>query len=106
MTFTYNADYNSVLESVREALPAVGLSLKSETPTGEGTMLLARHGITAFSWGEIVRVLVEPAQSNTLVRIASERVVQPNVLAKDFTYDLNAEIHRKLGAQKPGSTPP
>lgn len=97
---TFHASPKLVLKAVRESIPEVGLALKSERTDDTETMFLAERGVTAFSWGEEVRIVVHPDASSVNVRIISERAFAPNITAKDFDNDLFTLITNKLNTHK------
>jgi hypothetical protein len=59
-------------------------------------MFIAERGVTAWSWGEFVRVLVQPQSTQTSVRIISDRALATNLTANDFVKDLFARIAQRL----------
>lgn len=64
-----------------------------------GTMLIAARGMTWFSWGEIVRTIVQPAGTDgTSVRVLTERAYAGNATSKtDFDADLFTKVGQRLG---------
>lgn len=100
-THIFHADYARVLQLTRDSIPEIGLTMKEERPIEHGgTMLIAARGVTWFSWGEIVRTLVQPAGNDgTSVRVLTERAYAGTSTAKmDFDADLFTKVGRKLGA--------
>jgi hypothetical protein len=96
-TRVYIADFDDVMDAVRSSLESLDLRETSEEPTDGGVIAMAQRGITGWSWGEIVRVLVKRHGTRTTVRVISEKVYAPNVTAKDFTEDLFTRIGQRLG---------
>ena len=92
------ADNATVIDAARSAIDDVGLSLISENSARDGTMFVAYRTVTAFSWGEVVRVFVEPVAEGTAVRIISEKMLSTNITAKDFTSDIFERIDAILRA--------
>ncbi|HEX5243865.1 MAG TPA: hypothetical protein VFW23_11435 [Tepidisphaeraceae bacterium] len=96
-TRRFNSTFKSTIDAARASVAEVGLKLKSEKQTDGGTVLMAERGATGWSWGEIVRILVQPTSSGTSVRVLTERVFTPNVTATDFAEDLFTRIGQRLG---------
>jgi hypothetical protein len=98
-THQFHSDYARVLQVTRESIPDVGLAMKDEQAIpGGGVMLLATRGITAWSYGEVVRAVVQPGSDSTSVRVLTERAFGMNATAKmDFADDLFTKIGQKLG---------
>jgi hypothetical protein len=96
-TRSFSADYRSVVDAARSAVPEAGLTLENERLTDAGTMLVAERGVTAWSWGEVVRILVQPNGEGSSVRIISDRTLGTNITAKDFTEDLFTLMGQRLG---------
>lgn len=99
-TRTFHADYGRVVDAARAAVPEVGLTLKGEKPAENGTMLIAERGVTAWSWGEAVRILVLPGPPETTVRVVTDRAYALNVTAKEFADNLFTRIGQRLGANR------
>ena len=95
-TRTYQAKYKDVVAAAKSAIPDVGLTFVTENPEGKGTLLFAQRNMTAFSYGEKVRIYIFPESPNVTVRIISEAVLATNFTAKDFTNDLFKSIEQKV----------
>ena len=96
-TRSFKADYQEVVDAARSSARDVGLSMKREAPSENGIMLIAERGVTAWSWGEAVRILILPHRPETSVRIVTDRAYALNVTAKDFAEDLFTRIGQRLG---------
>jgi len=93
------APYERVLAAAQQAIADVGLTIK-ETESGKDaeTVILAERGITALSWGELVRVIVQGSSTNSItVRVVTMRRFMLNLTAKgDFSQAIFASIHKIL----------
>jgi hypothetical protein len=81
---TYQAEYQKVLRATREAVVAAGLAIDQASQVDSTTwMIVAKKGSSAFSWGELVRVVVQQtAVTETTVRVVSAKKLATNVTAK------------------------
>ena len=99
-TRTYAADYATVTAATRAALLAAGLDVEDSYSPAETTLvLLAKRSSGFWSWGEIIRVVVEETEPGvTAVRVISKRRSAINVTAKgDWSETVFANIELHLG---------
>ena len=91
--------YERVLEAVRKAIVSAGLAIKETDAVGENqTTILAEKGISALSWGELVRVVVQRSSAHqTVVRVLTMRRLAMNITAKgDYSETVFASISKSL----------
>jgi hypothetical protein len=96
---TFEAEYNKTLGAAREAAVEAGLQIESATQVDPSTyMIMCKAGTSAFSWGEIVRlVVVKEADASTTVRVYSKRKSAVNIGAKgDYSNTILSNIELKL----------
>ena len=80
---TFSADYDRVSRAVLEAIGQVGLKVDQTRQARDQLMIIAKKGVSAFSYGELVRVVVEKsAFTETTVRVTTQRRLATNVTAK------------------------
>jgi hypothetical protein len=96
-TRNFNSAIDSVAAAAKASVADVGLKLKGEKSIRGGLMLLAERGVTGWSWGEVVRVLILSNTANTTVRVVTDRAEMANVTAKDFAEDIFTRIGQRLG---------
>src|SRR5881392_4065262 len=74
-------DYDTILKAARDATVASGLHLESVDKVSDKTWtLLAKKDASAWSWGELVRVVVQQTSADTTaVRIISKKRMATNV---------------------------
>jgi len=97
----FRAPMPQVLPAVRRALDEVGVVAREETLGPVTVLLLGERDVTAFSWGENVRVVVHGATPyETEVSVLSKRRLATNITAKStesFAEDIFAHVERELG---------
>jgi bifunctional ADP-heptose synthase (sugar kinase/adenylyltransferase) len=73
-----------VLKATLGAIVQAGLTIKETSTADEtGAIILAERGMSAFSWGELVRVIVQKSsERQTVVRILTMRRIAMNITAK------------------------
>ena len=81
---TFDGSYARVLRAAREATVASGLAIDSfEQPDSATAVIVAKKSSSAWSWGELVRVVVQRAdETHAVVRVYSKRRLATNVTAK------------------------
>ncbi|HEX9690764.1 MAG TPA: hypothetical protein VGA22_01560 [Gemmatimonadales bacterium] len=98
---TFEADFDRTLDAAREAAVESGLRIESATQVDDNTyMIMTKATTSAWSWGEIVRlVVVREAENSTTVRVYSKRKVSINVTARgDYSNTILSNIELKLRA--------
>jgi hypothetical protein len=80
----FNGEYTTVLRATRDAVASAGLAVDSYEEVNDSTaMIVAKKGTSAWSWGELVRVVVQKSASDRVaVRVLSRRRMATNVAAK------------------------
>ena len=91
----YQATFDDIWKALPEAIGAAGLKLVSVD--GPGRCILAKRGITAFSFGENVAIFVEKAdEAKCRVEVDSEKVLKTNVFAPDWTKPIFEELDKRF----------
>lgn len=96
---TFNTEFERVLKASRESVVEVGLNIEDAYQANDHTwVILAKKPTSAWSWGELVRVVVEKNNENeTIVRVLTKRKLATNVTAKgDYSNSILSNIALKL----------
>jgi hypothetical protein len=96
---TFEANFDRVLGAAQDAMGDTGLKVESSTQVDANTyMLMGKAGTSAFSWGEIVRVVVlRDSPTNTTVRVYTRRKSAVNIAAKgDYSNTIFSNIDLRL----------
>ena len=81
---TVMQDYGMTIQSVEDVSP-------------NGLMIVADKGMNAFSWGEVVGVMIRTVEKDTsLVKIISKRKLATNITATDWTTDILSGISARI----------
>ena len=80
----FDGEYATVLRAARNAVAAAGLAIDSYQEVNDSTaMIVAKKGISAWSWGELIRVVVQKSADNRVgVRVLTRRRLATNLTAK------------------------
>ena len=94
----FEGPHDLVVQATRGAIEDAGLKVKETTNDDDQTIFLAEREITAMSWGEFVRVIVQRTHSGTtIVRVLTMRRLSFNLTAKgDFSKAIFAGILARL----------
>jgi hypothetical protein len=81
---TFEGSYDRVLRAARDATVAAGLAIDSYDQVNAATaVIVGKKGASAFSWGELVRVVVQQTDSaHVTVRVYTARRVATNITAR------------------------
>ena len=96
---SFQGDYDRVLSAARESVVDAGLDIDEVSKVDDKTwMIIAKKGASAWSWGELVRVVVqETGPAETSVRVLTERRMATNVAAKgDYSKSIFSGMEFKL----------
>ena len=96
---TYQANLKRTVVAAREAMIESGLVIEDVSQAENGSwLIMSKSKSGAFSYGEIVRVIVAPANpGHTTVRVFTKRRVFFNITAKgDYSRQILANIDFKL----------
>ena len=99
MSRTFNHEYDAVLRAAREAVVDAGFTIEVASEVKPKTwMIIGTKGASAWSWGELVRVVVDEAgPDSTTVRIHTKRKLATNVTAKgDYSTSIFSIIELNL----------
>jgi hypothetical protein len=80
----FPGSYEAIVRAARDATVQAGLAIDSFTDVDSSTaMIVAKKGSSLFSYGELVRVVVQrTGQNRTAVRVYTKRKLATNVTAK------------------------
>lgn len=95
----FEHEYQQVLKLSREAILESGLIMELSSKIDDDTyMLIGKAKTSAFSWGELVRVLVSrEGPRKTVVRVFSKRKLKVNITAKaDYSQSILSNLDLKL----------
>jgi hypothetical protein len=95
----FSGDYVTVLRATRNAVMGAGLAIDTYQDVNDSTaMIVAKKGTSAWSWGELVRVVVQrSAVDRVAVRVLSRRRMATNVTAKgDYSETIFSNIELAL----------
>lgn len=96
---TFTGNYDTILKAARDATVAAGLHLESVDKVDDHTWtLVGKKDASAWSWGELVRVVVQQtAADTTTVRIISKKRMATNVGARgDYSQTIFSDMELKL----------
>ncbi|MFQ5627467.1 MAG: hypothetical protein ACE5I1_01805 [bacterium] len=96
---TFNASFDRTLKAAREAVTEAGLQIESASQMDENTwMILGKKSMSAWSYGELVRVLVSrKGAQRTEVRVFTKKRVSINLTAKgDYSNAILSNVELKL----------
>lgn len=99
---TFTSDYERTLAAAREALVESGTVIESASEVDpQNYIIIGKTGTTAWSWGEMVRVVVTRVNdTETTVRVLTEKKISVNVTAKgDYSNSILSNIELKLRAK-------
>jgi hypothetical protein len=104
---SYNADYDDVTRAAYEAVQSIGLTVDEVAQVDPATWhVIATAGVTAFSWGELVRVSVQrhPGMPAAVWVLTRRRLVT-NITAKDdYSPDVFQRMDFTLRVRRPAAT--
>lgn len=95
----FSGDYARILRAARDAVVNAGLAIDTFDEVNETTaVIVAKKGTSAFSWGELVRVVVQQsAVDRTSERVVTKRKLATNVAAKgDYSDTIFSNIALSL----------
>lgn len=95
----FEGSYDHVLRAAREATTAAGLAIDSyEAVDSTTSVIVAKKGASAFSWGELVRVVVQKTDAgHVMVRVYTARRLATNITAKgDYSDTIFQNIELSL----------
>ena len=96
---TFPGEYARVLTAAREAVVEAGLAVEEANRVNDTAwMIIGKKGVSRFSLGELVRVVVEKTgAAETTVRVRTQRRLATNVAAKgDYSRSILSNIELKL----------
>lgn len=91
----YDVDYKTLYDLTKHACAV--LDFKIEDESFEGKYIVAKNGISYFSWGERIGFyFAEVEPKITRIRILSKAKIQTHVLAPKWSDDLHLTIRQRL----------
>ena len=96
---TFDQPFKTLIKYSRDACTEAGLVMESSERIDDDTyMILSKAKTSAFSWGEIVRVVLEQKDPmKTVVRVYTRRRIGINVAAKaSYTNTIFSSIESKI----------
>ena len=81
----YATPLGVVVPAAQQAVRAAGLEVENVSqPDSVTWMIVAKKGMSLFSWGELVRVVVQPSPDSAavVVRVFTKRRLATNITAK------------------------
>lgn len=98
---TYEADYDDAVRVAREAMIEAGMIFESASEVDDRTwMMIGKRPTSGFSWGELVRVVVQRDEENereVRIFVYSKRRIATNIAAKgDYATSILENIALKL----------
>jgi hypothetical protein len=92
---SYAADYYEVTRAAYEAVQSIGLTVDEVAQVDPATWrVIATAGVTAFSWGELVRVSVQRRPGMPVaVWVLTRRRLVTNITAKD---DYSPDVFQRM----------
>ena len=96
---TFEQPLKTMIKYSRDACVESGLVIESSERIDEDTyMIMSKAKTSAFSWGEIVRVVLEKKEAQkTVVRVYTRRRIGINVTAKaSYTNTIFSSIESKI----------
>ncbi len=105
----YDADLQRAVSATRDAMVGASLGMESVNQVAKDTwMLVGKKGVSGFSWGELVRAVVQADQANggVTVRIVTQRRVATNVTARgDWSQQILSQLDLSLGGGRSSQAP-
>jgi hypothetical protein len=95
----FSGDYAAVLRAAEQAVLGAGLTVDSYEEVNDSTaVIVGKKGMSAWSWGELVRVVVQKSAADRVaVRVFTRRKMATNVTAKgDYSETIFANIELAL----------
>lgn len=91
----YRASLDKVWQAVPEVVTQVGL--REVSADNEKHVLLAKRGVTGWSWGENVAVFVEGVDAEkTSVEVISKRKLVTNITAEKWDAPIFIELDKRF----------
>ena len=98
---SFTAPYKDLVRYAKQALTESGFELESSEKVDDDTfMMIGKTRASGFSWGEIVRVVVnreDESDEKSMVRVYTKKRVGVNVTAKgNFSNTIFTNIETKI----------
>ncbi|MEE9464696.1 MAG: hypothetical protein V3W14_03855 [Candidatus Neomarinimicrobiota bacterium] len=81
----FRSDYDDVLSVLQPSIISVGLVIEGSRKVNDNQwIIISQSNISAWSWGEIIRVVIERTnESETTVRVHTKSKLATNITYKD-----------------------
>ena len=96
---TFEQPFKTMIKYSRDACTEAGLVMESSERIDEDTyMILSKAKTSAFSWGEVVRIVLEKKDAmKTVMRVYTRRRIGFNVAAKaSYTNTIFSSVESKI----------
>ena len=95
---TYESPYKTTVKYAREAITEAGLSIESSEKIDDTTyMIIGKAKTSAWSWGELVRVVLIDNSEKVTVRVYTKKAIKINLTAKgNYTQTILSNIEAKI----------
>ena len=104
----YRADLQDTVEAVRASMTSREFEVNTPQEVAPGTwMMVGEKAASAFSWGELVRAVVQPDPGGgTALRIVTRRLATGNVTARgDWSGPIFDDVAKILVAKPAAARP-
>ncbi len=94
----FKANSDQLRSTVLTVMQDYGMTIQSiEDISPNEIMIVADKGINAFSWGEVVGVIIKTTEEDkSIVKIISKRKLSTNITARDWTTDILSGISARI----------
>ena len=97
---TFRAPFPRVVEATRQSMMELKLGINTDRAVDADThMLVGEIGVSAFSYGEVVRTVIDDNRDDTsTVHVVTQRKLATNITAKgNWAPDIFKRVRQKLG---------
>jgi len=95
----YDVSYEKAFELALHACEVLDFTVESQNKTGK--YIVAKNGISAWSWGERIGIYFREVSPNqTEVRVVSKAKVKTNVFAPKWPNDIHQAMQTRLNQLK------
>lgn len=95
---TYETAYKPMIKYARESVTEAGLIIESSEKIDDSTyMIIGKAKTSAWSWGELVRVVLINDNDKVMVRVFTKKRLKINLSAKgNYTQTILSNIEAKI----------
>lgn len=98
---TFGSPFPEVVDATRQSMMELQLGINTDRVIDADThMLVGEIGVSPFSWGEVVRAVIEDNGGDmSTVHVVTQRKVATNVIAKgNWAPDIFKKVRQKLAS--------